>query len=163
MQFDTRSELASACGFMECGGIFELFQRVGIEWNLNTIPLGPRWLYRTSKIMMIVMRAHCRTMGMCLHAPLAQTKQTALSKFNIRRAPVLGHFGSRGQHNHRRRQRVSIIIALRQNTVNDIVPVCVEDSAVLRAPPTDSTIPPVDPVNGIDRKSGWIQPVAVML
>ena len=93
-QFDTRSELASACGFMECGGIFELFQRVGIEWNLNTIPLGPRWLYRTSKIMMIVMRTHCRTMSMCLHAPLAQTKQTALSKFNIRRAPVLGHFGS---------------------------------------------------------------------
>ena len=60
-------------------------------------------------------------------------------------------------------------MALHQNTVNDIVPVFVEDNAVLRAPPTDSTIPPVDPVNGIesmasssDRVNG-IESVAVEL
>ena len=77
------------------------------------------------------------------------------------RALVLGHFGS--VIRIKTLQRVIRIIALHQNTVNDIVPVFVEDSAVLRAPPTDSTIPPVDPVNGIDRKLGWIPLVAVDL
>ena len=110
---------------------------------------------------MIVMRTHCRTMSMCLHAPLAQTVQHTYVRKWSGRAPVLGHFGS--VIRIKTLQRVIRIIALHQNTVNDIVPVFVEDSAVLRAPPTDSTIPPVDPVNGIDRKLGWIPLVAVDL